>query len=226
MNKLVKNAASLLFVLLLAMGLSFCVLLLFDGAEGLKRVVVAEEIAVAEKVVMIEEASISAEDAVLLQAGSSEQNQQEQQQTLPGRAVPRAASLEEGVASPTWRDTGTWSLANVTLTIIGLVEALCLMGSFLYRTRGESLSLSARDFRLRLLVLTLTLAFLVGTTVTSDFVGSVVIFDKMSLPVIALFSIQQAILLGMRKIEAAAPAEEETGKQFRATKRYEGKERF
>jgi hypothetical protein len=214
MKKLMKSAASLLLALLLAAGLFLFALLLLDDTDDSEAVVVAEDITEGATMPSLGGDIVLSEIEAL---GS------EQQQTLPGAAVPYAASLEESVALTAQQNIGSWSMINSALSLIGLIEALALIGSFFYQKKEEPLIPHTRNFRLRVLLVFLTLVFFVSTLVVSDFAGSVVVFDKVSLLVVALFSIQQAIMLSMRKTKTVAQTEsdEESGKQFRAMRRYE-----
>jgi hypothetical protein len=202
MKGLSRYATSLFFALLLLA--SFCVfaMLLSSCVPNVKEVV-----------------SVTAEGASVRQ--DSPLSQGGQWRTLPDEAVPLAALPGDETVSTDWQSQGGWSLANSVLSLIGLTEALLVVVAFLFRNKYGSPNFLTPDFMLKSLALFMAFVFLAATSITSDFTGSAVLFDKMSLPIIVLFVVQQIILFGVRAKEPIVLEDEEARKRFRARMRYE-----
>jgi hypothetical protein len=108
------------------------------------------------------------------------------------------------------------------VSAVGLAEALFFIGYFFYEKRHERLNLFSGAFVLRALALSLALACLVATLITSDLAEAFIVFDRMSLPVVVLFAMQQAALLGTKKPKDAPQEPGQAGRRLRAERRYEG----
>jgi hypothetical protein len=143
-----------------------------------------------------------------------------QQLSLPDQATPRAAFPDGGSATADWRGGGVWSFCNSLLGIIGLTEGLFVVVRFFFRCRSAAPNLFTQGFMLRLLALFIAFVFLIATSITSDFAGSVIVFDKMSLPLIVLFIAQQIVLFGIRAKDPDVLMDAEERKRFRARMRY------
>jgi hypothetical protein len=220
-------------VLLLIAG--FCVLaaFLFSYTEGSAEydvvksstISVPTETTVTDKMFVVDKTTKPAQRTLRIQLQTSVQQQGlpmqlQQQRSLPSEMVPHASFLSEGDASSLSRSGGSWSFGNSALSLIGLLEALITIGIFSYRNRHGNSCLFTSTFMLRMLVLLLALISLIATSITSDFAKSAIAFDKMSLPIIILFLMQQVILLAMRTRKAAIPVSKDGEKHFRAKRRY------
>jgi hypothetical protein len=201
MKGLSRYVTSLFFALLLLA--SFCVfaMLLSSCAPNVKEVV-----------------SVTTEGPLVRREPSVPQ--EGQQRVLPDEAVPLVAFSDDEAVSTERQRNGGWSLGNSAFSLIGLTEALVVVVTFLFRSKHGSPNLLTPDFMLRLLALFIAFIFLIATSVTSDFDGSAVIFDRMSLPIIVLFVVQQIILLGARGKEPVILEDVEARKRFRARMRY------
>jgi hypothetical protein len=149
--------------------------------------------------------------------------QDELRYTLPGEMVPQSAAADRNTVPINAHNKGSWSLGNSVLSLTGLIEGLlCLIGFFTRNTRKHP-NLLTWDFVQRFLVLIMAFVFLVVTSISSDFMGPVTLFDKMSFPIIAIFAFQQLILFKVLKQKAADSAERKTHNRFRAKQRYENR---
>jgi hypothetical protein len=233
MKRLLSYATSVFLVLLLLTG--FCVLAAFlaSGTEGSGEydvvesitISVPQEITVTDEMLVADRTSEPTQQTLKTQLQTTTRRQDllsvpQQQQTLPGNMVPHASFLSEGDGSSFQRAEGSWSFGNSALSLIGLLEALVAIGVFSYRNRSESSNLFTGSFVLRMFVLLLALISLIATSITSDFDKSAIAFDKMTLPIIILFLMQQVLLLGMRGRKDVVSTDKDTVKHFRAKRRY------
>jgi hypothetical protein len=147
--------------------------------------------------------------------------QRELQHTLAGETVPLVPVPEEGVALVSWQGKASWSLGNSILSLIGLTEGLLAIVCFFTRSTRPRPNLLTRDFMQRLLALLMAFVFLIATSIASDFTGSLILFDRMSLPIIMLFALQQAVLLDLLQQKTPPSTGRGMRNRFRAQQRYE-----
>jgi hypothetical protein len=143
------------------------------------------------------------------------------QYQMPGTTTPQGGFFQKDIPLIVWQPGETWSFSNCLFSFLGLGEALIVIGSFFLRNRRMPLNLLTSDFVIRGLVLFLAIALVASTSITSDFAKEAVVFDEMSLPVVLLFGIQQALLFGTQKMTPFKLRTERRKTRFRAKKRYE-----
>jgi hypothetical protein len=155
-----------------------------------------------------------------------QQEQQPQQErhytSIPNALTPLANSTAEEKLSAWERVEGSWALADTILCLSGLIEALVFIGAFFYRNRQGRPALFCLDFMLRVFVLCVALIMLMVTSIVSDMSGAMVVFDEMSLTILILFLIQQAVLVSAERHRKAVMLSRAARQHFRARLRYEG----
>jgi hypothetical protein len=222
MKWLAKNVASPIFIVLLVVGLSFSVAMLPIYAEEAYEVPLYGVSALGDAA-----ADTTAESAESLTVEGDEswaQRQQAQQHSIPSEAVPQK-SLSETASfldvEKSGGSGGSWSVLNVALSLIGLGEAIFAIGCFFYRDRRKAPSLSNQDFMLRMLILAMAFALLIGTSISFDVTKPAVALDQMSFSIIVLFSMQQAVLFSLQRKDTVVLQQRKVPKGFRAKQRYE-----
>jgi hypothetical protein len=141
--------------------------------------------------------------------------------TSSSEAVPLADSPDERAPVTVWQDGDSWSLTNITLSLIGFMEALIVMSMFFVRSWKAPSHLFRKGLMLRMPVLVAALICLVATGITSDFTQPLALFDKTSLPIAILFVTQQLMLPGTRIPKPPVVKAGGQVRRFRAEKRYE-----